>query len=392
MNDDKKYVDLPGLQDYDKGVKDALGKIQTKVNDLEEGVSELGGSMSYYYTKAETDELLVNEKDVINVYDTSTGGGSWPVTAGVLRQACAAFNDGKMVLLHHRDNNVSPIAHIMDAVPTITQVSFHTTNGQLIYSISDDASDDTVIQAIQVDFPDTDAVYTKKEVDNLIPENEIVCINIDRTYTTNTMNALAKFTSKELAQIINAYDSNKSIVLKVSTANETLVISPYISYLSTYDNAQLSINYQFHYIQCNFIKSDVISNPIDDMEWTCSRIMLATQTGLESKADEEHTHDEYYTKEEIDTKNEEFSTDIQNVENNIQDLQGDLDNKANKTHTHELSNITDFFMGSYKEYETAYAAGSIPVGALVIITDDNESDDATSPILGTGKLDSMILG
>lgn len=42
MNDNKKYVDLPGLQDYDKGVKDALGKIQTKVDNLEnEKMSEI---------------------------------------------------------------------------------------------------------------------------------------------------------------------------------------------------------------------------------------------------------------------------------------------------------------------------------------------------------------
>ena len=53
------------------------------------------------------------------------------------------------------------------------------------------------------------------------------------------------------------------------------------------------------------------------------------------------------------------------------------------------------FIGTYEEYEAANAAGSIPVGALVFITDDeNENEntnDSTSSALDVGQLDYMIL-
>lgn len=109
--------------------------------------------------------------------------------------------------------------------------------------------------------------------------------------------------------------------------------------------------------------------------------LVNLMTDINDKATKE------YVNSTVDELRDEHIDDIQNLQNDMQNLQNGI-----KDHKHSLSNITDFFMGSYKEYETAYAAGSIPVGALVIITDDNESDDATSPILGTGKLDSMILG
>ena len=36
MAETKKYIDLPGLQDYDKGVKDALSKLSTKIDTTKE--------------------------------------------------------------------------------------------------------------------------------------------------------------------------------------------------------------------------------------------------------------------------------------------------------------------------------------------------------------------
>ena len=56
------------------------------------------------------------------------------------------------------------------------------------------------------------------------------------------------------------------------------------------------------------------------------------------------------------------------------------------------------FIGTRAEYTAAYAAGHIPVGTIVIITDEPDEDDeqansgATSSILGTGVLGYMILG
>ena len=58
------------------------------------------------------------------------------------------------------------------------------------------------------------------------------------------------------------------------------------------------------------------------------------------------------------------------------------------------------FVGTREQYDSEYAAGNIPVGTIVIITDeeDDTDDDATenagvsSSILGTGVLGYMILG
>ena len=55
------------------------------------------------------------------------------------------------------------------------------------------------------------------------------------------------------------------------------------------------------------------------------------------------------------------------------------------------------FVGTYAEYQTADVNGKIPVGALVILTDDatsggESSSTSTSSKLGTGALGYMILG
>lgn len=60
------------------------------------------------------------------------------------------------------------------------------------------------------------------------------------------------------------------------------------------------------------------------------------------------------------------------------------------------------FIGTYAEYEAANTDGEIPVGALVIITDDetsgsggssgDSSSTSTSSLLGTGVLGYMVLG
>lgn len=47
------------------------------------------------------------------------------------------------------------------------------------------------------------------------------------------------------------------------------------------------------------------------------------------------------------------------------------------------------FTGTMSEYEAANKEGKIPVGCIVYITDDSESD--TSAVLGVAVLGSMIL-
>ncbi len=54
------------------------------------------------------------------------------------------------------------------------------------------------------------------------------------------------------------------------------------------------------------------------------------------------------------------------------------------------------FVGTTEEYNTANAAGLVPIGTIVILTDDEDNSTTnsggSSPILGQGVLGLMILG
>lgn len=50
------------------------------------------------------------------------------------------------------------------------------------------------------------------------------------------------------------------------------------------------------------------------------------------------------------------------------------------------------FVGSMTEYEAAYAAGKIAVGAVVIITDAGDLSSSASAVLGVAVLGQMKLG
>lgn len=57
-----------------------------------------------------------------------------------------------------------------------------------------------------------------------------------------------------------------------------------------------------------------------------------------------------------------------------------------------------FFIGTYEEYEIAYANNKIPINALVIITDekidieDKPDIPSTTAVLGYAILGQMVLG
>ena len=51
------------------------------------------------------------------------------------------------------------------------------------------------------------------------------------------------------------------------------------------------------------------------------------------------------------------------------------------------------FTGTKEEYDIAYAAGNIGIGAIVIILDENEIETSTvTALLGTAVLGKMLLG
>ena len=63
--------------------------------------------------------------------------------------------------------------------------------------------------------------------------------------------------------------------------------------------------------------------------------------------------------------------------------------------TTAFNNFIITFVGTREEYEAANTAGQIPSGILVIITDEEEeipNSSATTAVLGTATLGSMILG
>lgn len=61
----------------------------------------------------------------------------------------------------------------------------------------------------------------------------------------------------------------------------------------------------------------------------------------------------------------------------------------------ELGSFNTTFVGTRAEYNAAYEAKKIPVGTIVVITDEEDDElagDAASPILGVGVLGHLILG
>jgi hypothetical protein len=57
-----------------------------------------------------------------------------------------------------------------------------------------------------------------------------------------------------------------------------------------------------------------------------------------------------------------------------------------------LAKMVPIFIGTTAEYNAAEDKGEIPIGSIVIITDDEEAGSSTSAVLGTAVLGQMILG
>lgn len=70
---------------------------------------------------------------------------------------------------------------------------------------------------------------------------------------------------------------------------------------------------------------------------------------------------------------------------------GNIESLASKEYVDEKSD-SKVFIGTLAEYQEAYAAGKIAVGALVIIMDEGEDANDTIALLGTAVLGKMILG
>jgi hypothetical protein len=89
------------------------------------------------------------------------------------------------------------------------------------------------------------------------------------------------------------------------------------------------------------------------------------------------------------------------LEAGLQNSIKEISNKGSEiTYTRANGRTGSFnttWVGTRAEYTEAYAAGNIPVGTIVVITDESDDDDtenagATSAILGQGVLGYLILG
>lgn len=93
--------------------------------------------------------------------------------------------------------------------------------------------------------------------------------------------------------------------------------------------------------------------------------------------DFEHTHEGlYYDKSTIDSL--------------IAGLEAKLEEKANLNHQHLLADISNLFVGTKTKYEEV--ADTVPVGAIVILVEDDETASAISAKLGVAVLGQMKLG
>lgn len=70
---------------------------------------------------------------------------------------------------------------------------------------------------------------------------------------------------------------------------------------------------------------------------------------------------------------------------------GNIESLASKEYVDEKSD-SKVFVGTLTEYQEAYAAGKIAVGALVIIMEEGEGTNDAIALLGTAVLGKMILG
>jgi phosphoenolpyruvate synthase/pyruvate phosphate dikinase len=67
--------------------------------------------------------------------------------------------------------------------------------------------------------------------------------------------------------------------------------------------------------------------------------------------------------------------------------------KDDKYYQKAISDIANkIFIGTQSEYDVAYAAGKIAIGAIVVIIDDEENTTGTSSKVGEGVVGEMILG
>lgn len=124
--------------------------------------------------------------------------------------------------------------------------------------------------------------------------------------------------------------------------------------------------------------SNPVANSVLNTEFDAvGNAMGALELAIDGKADSNHNHNNAY--DAIGSAETALATSKEYTDNKVASM---------------------IFIGTYAEYQTAYADGQIPINTFVILTDDESSSggsggDATSPttaMLGYAVLGQMVLG
>lgn len=483
MAETKKYIDLPGLQDYDKGVKDALSKLSTKIDTTKEIVYIEADLVISEDENGESTSGIKYSK-VLEVYNTYKNG-YYPILrlkheifTYELRfsyiidyYGMLAFMGGILVGEEYRLeipitaepteeqlNTIIPLHSTSIQEKLVSGETIKTINGETLLGSGD--------------------IKTVVDVETLPSTNGWTGTPVPNSGTVEKVYINTNLTTEEVVALI------KDLPFTYYTEDDDVIPEYYVYRIYGVDNNMcvLFSNGVYYIVDDNMCwlidkdkvlfcsssdKSDILpgwgmleqriqngdyTNPIEVNDEVSSSFTTSITTGVVTvgtqneklsslfsitpfvKGDlpndkviyrtpdsklyqfyngeyiEIGKRDDLATKEYVDQEAQRLE---EYVDHEMQIVEGYFGNYALKDHNHDntyaakdhnhddsyaakehnhtLDNITNLFIGSYEEYKTANAAGSIPVGALVFITDDTE-DDSTSSELDVGQLDSMILG
>ena len=361
-NHDTLYADKEETNTKLKEHSTDIQNVENSIQDLQKDLDDLSNSIT-------TDGKTV----FIDLPNNSFNN----LTVGFARQICNEYFNGNAVVLCGYDRTVNytiisvykdPNGYILNGnrVFTTTIKALNTVSGLTTCSIefrSDNSDEDlasTYYNGYAREYHNHDSsYYTKTEVDTKISDIiadgggsvDVVFIHLTRMY--------GEILITEALQVYESYKSGKIPILSMYSGelyypvlrsgedgtsfyfsilfnvNELIT---YYCYLDGRDTGSLlaessitTLSTSNHNHDTLYADKEETNTKLEEHSTDIQNVensIQDLQNDLSGKADKDHTHDEYYTKEDIDTKNEELSTDIQNVENSIQDIQNALEDEV----------------------------------------------------------------
>ena len=311
---DKDYNKLNNLPNIDQKILDKVLELNLASNPdvaraIEEVVSNLNNSIK---------KLNEQKADKVHNHDNVYTKNEIDILIGNI--------DGDIDLTHYvRDEDL--VKELL-AYATIEYI-----NAELEkYANKVHTHELTDINSIQDEFnkkANLDDVYNKEEINELLK-------NVD-TSGNNGEHSHDEFLKKDEAN--NTYS-------KIEDVEALIELIDLLE--STITENRIESNESIANIQSNL--ENKINLDKQDLESQINNAVSEINISLDNKADKNHTHDIYYSKSEVDNKLAQLSTggsidlegylkqeDLLEVQQNIEKLQSDIDNKADKNHDHNYS-------------------------------------------------------